>query len=55
MAKILIVKCSRDDNDGDMAKMAASIQTFKKSQNDIVEHVELKDMHDLIDPTIKRF
>ena len=44
MAKILIVKCSADDDDGEMAKMAASIEAFKKNQNDIVSLVDLTEI-----------
>ncbi|MCY1079253.1 hypothetical protein [Archangium lansingense] len=44
MAKVLIVMCSKDDDDGEMAQMANSIEKFLKNKGDTVTLVDLANL-----------
>lgn len=44
MSNILIVECSRDDDTGEMAKMAASIEAFQKGAGHKVTRVDMEDL-----------
>ncbi|WNG27202.1 hypothetical protein F0U62_26700 [Cystobacter fuscus] len=42
MANVLIVKCSKDDSDGEMAQMANSIEKFLNRKGDTVTVVDIE-------------
>ncbi|MFY0577228.1 hypothetical protein ACN28S_25520 [Cystobacter fuscus] len=42
VAKVLIVKCSKDDSDGEMAQMANSIEKFLNKKGDTVTVVDIE-------------